>query len=193
MPIELEIKLRVAAHDPVRRRLRECGAGLLRRVVETNWILDNAEGTLRNQGCGLRVRLAVAEGGERGGTMTFKGPRASGPFKAREELEIEISDAATCVEVLSLLGYTPVLKYQKQRESWQLGECRIELDEPARLGQFVEIEGPDQQAIREAQARIGLSDAVVEHASYVELVLDWCKANDIEDRVLLLERTESQP
>lgn len=188
MPIELEIKLRVASHEPVQRRLIECGAARIGPAVETNWILDRADRTLRNQGCGLRVRLAEAEDGTHTGTMTFKGPRASGPFKAREELEIKISDAAMCVEVLSLLGYSPVLKYQKRRESWQLGACRIELDEPARLGRFVEIEGPDQAAIIEAQRRLGLAEAPVEPASYVELVMALCKESGIDDRVLMFDQ-----
>ncbi len=187
MPIETELKLHVASHDPVRKRLRALGATCIGSVLETNIILDRPDGALRRRGCGLRVRSTIDKTtGERGGTMTFKGPRAPGPLKRREELEIEVSDAGTAAGMLNRLGFVPILNYQKNRESWQLGPCRIELDEPPHLGLFVEIEGPNEAAIRETQRQLDLTEAQHEPRSYVAMLVAYCSEHGIANRELHL-------
>jgi len=188
--VETEAKLRVESHEPVRGRLRELGAVLIGRVREFNRILDRPDGSLRKQGRGLRLRTAVSEtrghGPERpsAATLTFKGRVQPGPMKSREELEVEISDADVFAQLLERLGFTTVLFYEKRRESWRLGPCRIELDEPPHIGLFVEIEGPDVDAIRDVQTSLGLDHIPQEPASYVRMLLAYCERHGITDRVL---------
>jgi len=187
MAVETELKFRVSSHDPTRRALISLAARPIGTFLETNWIMDHADGSLRSQGCGLRVRQSVnRQTQQQAATLTFKGPRASGPFKIREEIEIGLSNAERMVQVLGLLGLPVVLEYQKLRESWRHDECRIELDQPARIGTFVEIEGPDPAAIRRVQGQLGLSDQAVEDASYVELLMDHCAGHGIVERRLVL-------
>lgn len=111
--------------------------------------------------------------------MTFKGPVQPGPFKSREEQEIEVSDAETASRILHGLGFVMVLRYEKRRESWRLDDCRIELDEPPHIGLFVEIEGPGEAAIAAAAARLGLDDVVHEKASYVRMLHAYCVEHGI--------------
>ena len=187
MPIETELKLHVASHEPVRKRLSTLGATFIERVLERNLIFDRPDGSLRKRGCGLRVRSTVdKESGERRATMTFKGPRAPGPLKRRQELEVEVSDGDMAAAMLDRLGFAEILDYQKSRESWQLGPCRIELDEPPHLGLFLEIEGPDEAAIREAQRQLELTAAREEPNSYVALLIAYCNEHGIADRTLCL-------
>ncbi|HKQ48369.1 MAG TPA: class IV adenylate cyclase [Phycisphaerae bacterium] len=165
MPVELESKLSVPSHDPVRERLRAAGAVPEGRVVETNRLFDNAEQALFHAGCGLRVRSAVpvdgawraSAGGEAKSTFTFKGPQQKSGFKRREEIELPIENPEGLAALLAELGYTPWLVYEKRRESWTLGACKIELDEIPQLGRFVECEGPDDAAIREVLAALNLA------------------------------------
>ena len=92
MAHEIEAKLRVESHEPVRRRLQALGAGLLTRALETNHIFDDPDGSLRGRGYGLRIRSALDMAtNEPYHTLTLKGPVAAGPFKSREELEVQIS------------------------------------------------------------------------------------------------------
>jgi len=112
-------------------------------------------------------------------TLTFKGPRDPGPLKSREEIELEVADASAMLQLLERLGYRTILSYQKNRESWTLDDCRIELDEPPHIGLFVEIEGPDESAIRHVQRRLDLRDADLVRESYVRLVLQYCSTHGL--------------
>ncbi|MCH7813995.1 MAG: class IV adenylate cyclase, partial [Planctomycetes bacterium] len=142
MATEIEAKLRVDSHDEVRSALQRHGAVALGQVLETNHILDNADGRLRSQGGALRLRInAPVGGGAAGAVLTFKGPVEPGRLKRRRELETGLDDPATTLELLAVLGFVEVMVYAKRRDSYRLGNCRVELDEVPLLGCFVEIEG----------------------------------------------------
>ncbi len=185
--IETEAKFRVTSHEAVRERLRAAGAQCLGMVLETNRILDRPGGMLRRQGCGLRLRTAVSlDGTTVDSTLTFKGQRAPGAMKKREELEVEVKDAQVLDCILDRIGLVEVLWYQKHRESWGLDGCRVELDEPPHLGFFVEIEGPDESAIRRVQGKVGLRDEEIVSDSYVHMLLAYCNEHGITDHRLAL-------
>lgn len=187
MPSEIEAKFRVESHQPVLERLQAIGATFLTRVLETNVIFDRSDGSLRNRGCGLRIRsVQVERGDDRRATLTFKGPVLDGPFKSREELEVEVDDAATAANILHRLGFVSILSYQKRRESWGHRDCRIELDEPPHIGLFVEIEGPNEAAIRTAQAELGLENTTHIRASYLHMLLAFSREHGVTDCVLEL-------
>jgi adenylate cyclase class 2 len=187
MPLEIEVKLRVESHEVVRRELRSLGAESLGCVLESNSILDRPDGSLRRRGCGLRIRESRSE--EDGGTtatLTMKGPVHEGAVKTREELEVRVDDADRTAQLFGALGFAPVLRYQKRRESWRLGLCRIELDEPPHIGLFVEIEGPSEQAIRAVQTDLGLGDLRHESASYIHMLTAYCREHGIADEIVSL-------
>ncbi len=169
--LETEAKFRVESHAPVRRHLEERRASYFGRYNEENHILDRPDGSLVAGGCGLRVRsMEALEGQPVPATLTYKGPRHSGPLKRREELEVPIGDAGGCLLILHALGYQTVLSYRKQRDRWAFEGCRIELDDVPGLGLFVEIEGPDEPAIRAVQEALGLSAAEHEPRSYPHML-----------------------
>lgn len=185
MGIEIELKLRVESHEPTRHRLRELGATLRKKVVETNRILDRPNGELRRRGCGLRVRTVVDENGQSlPAKLTFKGARQPGDLKSREEIESVVADPAAVVLLLGGLGFATSLCYEKRRESWLWRDCIVELDEPARLGLFVEIEGPSTEAIRVVQADLELCGAETLDVSYVGMLAAYCEAQGIADRTI---------
>lgn len=185
MAIETEIKLRVDSHDPIRDRLRALGATFVGEVLETNCVLDRLDGYLRRLGCGLRVRRVVAPDGQPGpSTLTFKGPRRVGDLKSREEIQTSIGDADALTELLPRLGFHVVLCYEKRRESWRLGPCMIELDEPAALGLFVEIEGPDDASVRAAQRDLQLTTARPVNVSYVGMIAALCDVEKFPNRTV---------
>ncbi len=187
MPLETELKLRVESHEPVRARLPALGAAFAGRVRETNEIFDRPDGSLRRQGHGLRIRSVRAEDGDPPpATLTWKGPRLPGPMKSREELEVRIGEPETAARLLQMLGFVRVLRYEKRRESWTLGDCRVELDEPPHLGLFVEIEGPDEETIRAVRDQLGLDGAAQIQSSYVRMLAEFCEKRGMVDRVLTL-------
>ena len=194
MTIELEIKLRVDSHDPIRQRLAELKAEWIGRVLEFNRIFDRPDGSLRRTGCGLRVRQATDQTtagtavahrtGTHLATLTFKGPVLAGPVKSREEVEVAVANADAAAALLERLGFVSILNFEKRRESWRLGDCLVELDEPPHIGLFVEIEGPSVEAIRDAQRTLGLAQIPHESASYVRMLAAYCETHGIADRTL---------
>jgi len=180
MPVETEAKFCVPSHKPVRERLRSLDAKLIENVLETNRILDRPDGYLRKQGCGLRIRSAVNRDNNISRcTLTFKGPCKPGTFKSRDEYEVEMNGAEITTRIFNSLGFVEMLWYQKKRESWRLNDCRVELDQPPHIGLFVEIEGPDEKAIRRIQTDIGLGEAKPVQASYVRMLSEYARKHHI--------------
>ena len=171
----------------MRDRLAAIGATFVESVIERNHILDTEKQILFQAGCGLRVReVADRMGSALRATMTFKGKAERGAVKSREELETEVGDAATTIALFGAMGFQSVLCYEKRRETWEVGACRVELDEPPAVGRFVEIEGPDDRSISEVRARLGLQGMVAESKSYVRMLVEYCDAQGIRPRRLSL-------
>jgi len=162
--IEREIKLRVDGADAAREALGRIGAARVRlRHFEDNLLFDDAAGTLKASGSALRLRLTP-----HGGVLTFKGPRATEDgAKVREERETFVDDPDAIPAILKRLGYRPVFRYQKYRESWTHRGQEIEVDETP-IGTFLEIEG-DAAGIRAVAADLGFSPSEFLSDSYVGL------------------------
>src|ERR1700723_3401496 len=108
---ELEIKLRVSRAAEARGTLRAAGVRVSNgRVFEKNTVLDTTSQTLRKSARLLRVREIgkVAK-------LTYKGPPDGGKHKSREELELDLSDAAALTAIFDRLEYHPAFRYEKFR------------------------------------------------------------------------------
>lgn len=172
MPEELESKVKVGDHDAVRARLKSAGAEYLGRVLETNRIFDDKAGSLLASGCGLRVREChVLDGIDRPATLTYKGPVRDGVFKRRTEIEVAIDDAGAMTEILAGLEFSPRIVFEKRRESWRLKGCEVELDEVPGLGLFVEVEGPNEEAIQGTMSWLGLDSHDSIRSSYIAMLM----------------------
>jgi adenylate cyclase class 2 len=165
-PRETEVKLRLDSPDAMRERLRRLGAVLAReRHFEENVLFDDPGGSLRESGTVLRLRQTA-----RGGVLTFKGPREiEGGIKSREERETAVEAPDQVRAILRNLGYRPVFRYQKYRESWSYRGQEIEVDETP-IGAFLEIEG-DAEGIAAVAGELGFAPADYVAESYVGLFL----------------------
>jgi adenylate cyclase class 2 len=189
MATEIEAKLRVESHEPVRRALAAVGASPIGQVIETNHILDAADGSLRSAGSALRVRInRPVDGGRQTVTVTFKGPVQPGDVKRRQEIEVSVDDPAAMLQLCTALGFVEVMVFCKRRASYRLDDCRIELDELPLLGCYVEIEGPDERAIHLVQERIGLGDVRHVPQSYVGLLQTHCRQAGRDPRRIDFEK-----
>jgi adenylate cyclase class 2 len=168
VPLETELKIPVADHEPLRRTLRQTGATRVRNMArETNLLFDTADGRLRSIGSLLRLR----DHGSRQ-IITFKEPPVfSGAIKQRPEFETPIGDLTTMVEILERLGFKVFMKYEKDREEWLMGEFSIVLDHTP-MGDFVEVEGPEVELEQTARS-LGLEPADAVRGSYVSLWQDY--------------------
>ena len=164
--IESELKIPVDTLEEIRHRLGEINAErICESEREVNILFDTAGSQLAAAGQVLRVRRVCDRH-----VLTFKGPAAfDGAVKNRREIELEISSSERISELLHALGYAPGMRYEKDRESWNLGETQVDLDHTP-MGNFVEIEGPSN-CLETTARQLGLDPADAVAESYVSL---WC-------------------
>jgi adenylate cyclase class 2 len=169
MNLEIETKVKVESLEEIAGRLIALGGRLQYEVLQVDTYFDDADHTLLESDCGLRLRCQKAGTGEKL-FLTYKGPRQKARFKSRPEMEIEVSDFAPAVELLAALGYEKALVFEKRRQVWQLSDCAVCLDEMPLLGCFVEIEGPDERRIADVLEKMDLADSAHINESYAHLM-----------------------
>ena len=201
MARETEIKLKIENVKALRRLLKKLGARPfapgLSRVHEENVIFDTPQGGLAKHGQLLRIRTETPEGrGNSKGAkrkprvvLTFKRPVprpagaehvVDGSHKVREELEMEITGAATLATIFEGLGMSAWFRYEKYRTTFKLPAAKawargllIELDETP-IGTFVELEGP-APAIDRAAVELGYSRRDYVLKNYLTLYVEECR------------------
>jgi adenylate cyclase class 2 len=172
MPMEIEVKVRVEGFEGVREALVREGAVRVGRVREVNVFYDRG-GELRRKDCGLRVRVSVGEDGAVRGLMTFKGPAGKTGVRAREAFDVKVEPVEQVGSMLEGMGFEQVLLFEKDRETWEVGGCLVELDELPGMGKFVEVEGGEgmgEAVVREVQGRLGLGGLEDVVAGYSRMV-----------------------
>ncbi len=149
IPLEIEVKFFLVDPEPLRRRLEALGARSSGRCFESNLRFDDGSRSLRRRGALLRLRK------DRETILTFKdrGPDDT-EFKVHRELEVNVSDFDRAMQILQALGFDPVQRYEKWRETYRLEETEFCLD-TLPFGEFLEIEG-EKDAIRRYAGRLGL-------------------------------------
>jgi len=169
MCTEIEAKLKVDSLEEVKQKLVELGAEFLQEQLQTDYYFDDDTSTLKNSDQALRLRRQLTGKTEKV-LLTYKGPKSKDNFKKRQEIEIEIKDADSAEKLLFALGYEKALVFEKKRRTWQLGESVVALDELPLLGDFVEIEGPDDKKIGDVQTNLGLANLPHIGESYASLI-----------------------
>ena len=178
MALEIEAKFRLSDPDEMRSRLAAAGAEPVGTVLEDNAFFDTPAGQLLANDCGLRVRTTRDGAGQQRCTLTYKGPRQPGELKIRQEEEAVVESASSAKAILAALGYEPTLSFQKRRQSFRLGEARIELDELPQLGFFLEIEADDEPSLQAARGQLGLADEPTVTETYIALVAEILAGTD---------------
>lgn len=163
MGVEIEKKYRLSGDEQtcLRRRLREMGAEKRGEDFEVNTLYNG-------QGVDWESRVLRLRRTARATTLTYKERfHSESAIKHRREDETRVEDGDALHSILSALGYTPAVVYEKRRETWRVGKAEVVVDELP-FGAFVEIEG-DEESILEAEKELNLAEAEAEHATYPEL------------------------
>ncbi len=210
MARETEIKLRISDVRAFHRALKRIGARPagpgISKVHEENVIFDTPHGGLAKHGQLLRIRTETPEvrgkskttGPTQRVVLTFKQPMAQpavaltesasfGPYKVREEIEVEVSEAGNLTKIFEGLGMAGWFRYEKYRTTFRLPASKawakgllIELDETP-IGTFVELEGP-ASAIDRAAEELGYSKRDYILKNYLRLYMEDCRRKGEEPR-----------
>jgi adenylate cyclase, class 2 len=210
MAQEIEIKLKIGDAKVVLRTLKRLRAQTVGvgsgRVHEWNVIFDTPQGGLAKHGQLLRIRTETPEAGSKKRKLirgqrtilTFKRPIVgetaasanSGQFprhKVREEIEMQVTNAAVLAKIFEGLGMNGWFRYEKYRTTYRLPTAAawakgllIELDETP-IGTFVELEGPPA-AIDRAAHELGFAPKDYIRKSYLVLYIEDCRRQAKEPR-----------
>jgi adenylate cyclase class 2 len=216
---ETEIKLMISDLPAFRRALKRIGARLAgpgtSKVHEENVVFDTPQSGLAKHGQLLRIRTetpAVGRKPKKGGqqqrvVLTFKQPIAHaadvemdgasyGPYKVREEIEVEVADARILARIFEGLGMSGWFRYEKYRTTLRLPDSKawakgllIELDETP-IGTFVELEGP-AAAIDQAAEELGFSKHDYILQNYLSLYVEDCRRKGEEPRHMLFSNHQN--
>ncbi len=172
MAQELEVKFYLQDRLAVIARIQAAGAVLAQaRVFEKNLRFDTPDGSLTKNQRVLRLRMDTRA------RLTYKGPdrmefnngkRQENSVSSRQEIEFGVDDFDAAWEMLDALGYEVSMLYEKYRTTYHLNRVEIVVDEMP-YGDFLEIEGPDADAIREAAQLLGLNWEARGIVSYMAL------------------------
>jgi adenylate cyclase class 2 len=166
---EREAKFCVRSLASIQDHLERLGARLVEpRVLETNLRFDDPDRSLRAQGRALRLRR------DAGAWLTYKGPSESrSGVTDRVELETAVAEIDTMQKILEQLGFIQIALYEKYRTVYELGGCEVMLDQLP-YGDFIEVEGPEIQSIREIADGLGLRWEAAVSTSYLGLWERYC-------------------
>jgi len=141
--------------------------------------------------------------------MTFKQPITGaaarttrnmrrGPYKVRDETEVEVSDAGNLTRIFEGLGMTGWFRYEKYRSTFQLPSSKswargllIELDETP-IGTFVELEGP-AEAIDRAATELGFGKSDYILKNYLVLYMEECRRKGEQPSHMLFPARKLMP
>lgn len=185
MPTETECKIPVTDFEPIEARLRQHRAEPHGTFLQDDRFFDSPDGRLLAADQGLRLRSVVREdqpGAAAEHILTYKGARRKGTLKQREEIESGVSDPQAMVDLLDRLDLSLMLHLQKRRQRYRLGGCWVELDTLPLLGRFVEIEGPDGQAIARVAESLGLDLSCSLTDSYAALLMEQARQRGMQTR-----------
>ncbi|OGZ65980.1 MAG: hypothetical protein A3C50_03080 [Candidatus Staskawiczbacteria bacterium RIFCSPHIGHO2_02_FULL_43_16] len=72
------------------------------------------------------------------------------------EIEIEVSDLQKAKDFLEELGLVAFRQQEKKRHTFKLGEVIVDIDTWPSIPTYVELEGPNEESLKEAAVKLGL-------------------------------------
>ena len=164
--MEIEVKFRVDFEE-TKRKLESLGASFVGEELQEDVYFSLPLPKL------LRVRKIGNLGKA---YLTYKEIKDPGRNEEFDELEVEVSDFNTTVEILRRLGFKEDVTVRKRRLVYRLSGVTFELNDVEGLGGFLDIEvisddiEDAKKKIWEVAEALGLNEEDVEPRLYRELV-----------------------
>lgn len=87
--------------------------------------------------------------------LTLKVKKKDKQFEVRNEHEVEVSEFDVAKKILELAGFKVFREREKIRESYRVGNVRVEIDKYPKMMPYIEIESQDRKEIKEFIEKIG--------------------------------------
>ena len=165
MQTEIEAKFLHVNHDQLRQKLKAVGATCtypMRQMHRRNY--DYPDGRLGKAHNGW-VRLR-----DEGDKITLSYKQLNDrTLHGTKEVSVAVDNFAASDSFLHVIGLEVTSYQETKRESWMLGDVQIELDEWPWIDTYLEIEGPNESAVRDVSEKLGFEWQEAVHGS-VEIV-----------------------
>lgn len=168
MTPEFEARFLSVDVDVITSRLRDRGADrtmprtLMRRIVLKNQDIADRGGWLRLRDQGGKTVLTYKQVND--------ADSASG-IDSILEAEVEVANFHAAQHLLEAMGFTTLRYQENYREEWRLDDVTYDLDTWPDLPTYLEIEGPNEAAVRAAAAMLDLDYAAATFGSVDEVYL----------------------
>ena len=180
---ELEVKFSISSVEAILPRIKGLNAQCEQPIqLERNLRWDSAEGTLTKTHQVLRLR---DNGGNAMLTYKAENPNDKG-LADREEIETSVADFENTRLILERLGYVIVFVYEKYRSIYTLNDTGLFVDHTP-IGDYIEIEGPDENSIRNSAELLGLDWESRSDKGYRALFNNWKKQTGYPGRDMIFE------
>jgi adenylate cyclase class 2 len=150
MPTEIEAKFLKVDIEEVRARLKAAGAKLEHpmRLMRRDQF-DHLDQRYHKSNFSERLRIRDEEDKL---TMTYKKsvPGSNYPI----EIETTVGSYEATKQLLTAIGLHGFSYQESKRETWQLDDVEVVIDVWPWLDPYIEIEGPSEESIKAAAARL---------------------------------------
>lgn len=151
MEAEIEAKFLNVDFGDVRNRLTKEGAVLKRPMrMMRRVVLDYPDRRMQATG---NAWVRVRDEGDKV-TLTYK-TSIENQFGGATEIETTVGSYEKTIAIFTSLGFIVHSQQETKRETWQLGDVEIVLDEWPWLEPFIEIEGPTKMAVQDTAKKLG--------------------------------------
>ncbi len=180
--LETEVKFNLSNPQAYLSRVISLGGKLVQpRMHERNIRFDLADHSLSAAGRVLRLRQDAEV------HLTYKDSgRLVDGVLTRREIEFKADDFETAKRFLEALDYQQYASYEKYRQSYELADLLITLDELP-YGTFTEIEGEPASMIQVLAGKLGLDWSKRINMSYLVLFEIMKKNLGLEGSALTFE------
>jgi adenylate cyclase class 2 len=189
MTLEIEIKVKVPALEPIRENLRKNGAILIAEQDERDIYYNAPHKDFAATDEALRVRYTENQicGQIMLPNITYKGPKIGrNGFKSREEIIVDISSGEQIDLIFGRLNFEKIAEVVKHREIYRCEKTIVTLDNVAEIGTFSEIEADfsltEDEAVTAIENVANMVGIIGERliTSYLEILLDTRTKNTVQ-------------
>jgi adenylate cyclase class 2 len=156
MNYEIEAKFLNIDIEEIRTKLTQAGGSCLKPMrLMRRAMFDYPDGrfqkSVKNKEQ-FSERLRVRDEGDKV-TITYK---KSNRTNYAHELETTVGDYEAMIELLLALDFKVFSYQESRRETWQLGQAEVVIDEWPWVPSYIEIEAESEELVKDAAARLGL-------------------------------------
>lgn len=179
--IEVEIKAKISDPEALEQSLIKLGFVKEGAISEWDVYYNGNDRDYRKTDEALRIRTyQYLETDTKRNLLTYKGAKLGSTSQTRQELEISFENPEKMREILTALGYSPILEVKKSRTIYHFGDISACIDCVDSLGDYLELEklvtdkSDYPEAVNELYgwlSKFGISKDSLTQYSYLELLL----------------------